>query len=303
MTDYPNILEAAEGLLGDVVGIVGEMEPYVVIGGWSPFLLNSKPIQHPGTKDVDLLFEEAATPLTLGKVVDALCANGYRRSAKHEFQLLKVLPVAGVEFVFNVDLLHPSEPDAKVAEFVDHLSLPVPLSQYRDDEYFTKSIGTPGTCFIFDGHYQSVSHDFRLPDGSRQALRIPLMTECGTVLTKCASAGNPKRVRDAFDIFLAIEQARSRDRLLAELREVRDSHPEAFNALFTLKWFLETRGSQFIENICTVLDSVGIAKPVRREGEHRAQVQRSKTTIESLLLDIPLPPLASQIYASRGGKC
>ena len=53
----------------------------------------------------DSLFAQGATPDALDGVVRALLANRYVQSAKHQFQLLKVLIVGDQPFVFNVDLL------------------------------------------------------------------------------------------------------------------------------------------------------------------------------------------------------
>src|SRR6266566_9971104 len=108
MRSYPSLLSATKGLLGEVVQTVGpaNVGDFAVIGGWSPFFLNGSPIPHPGSRDVDLLFREGRTEHSLSTVVETLLEAGYLHSAKHEFQLLRLLDVAGTTFVFNVDLLH-----------------------------------------------------------------------------------------------------------------------------------------------------------------------------------------------------
>ncbi|MDQ2974783.1 MAG: hypothetical protein M3R69_05130 [Acidobacteriota bacterium] len=59
-------MDASYALLGEVEEIVsGLNHEHVIVGGWSPYLLNAKPIPHPGTKNIDVLFAEAATPGTL----------------------------------------------------------------------------------------------------------------------------------------------------------------------------------------------------------------------------------------------
>lgn len=60
MTEYTDIQTGAFGLLYDTTKLLNELGvKYIIIGGWTPFLLNSKPILHPGTKDVDVLFDGA----------------------------------------------------------------------------------------------------------------------------------------------------------------------------------------------------------------------------------------------------
>jgi|SRR5581483_5010600 len=104
---YPDLLTAARGILCDAVRIATDAgKPFVVIGGWSPFILNSGTIPHPGTHDVDLLFERAASVNELGAVVNAFLSHGYISSAKHAFQLLRLARVRDRDFVFNVDFLH-----------------------------------------------------------------------------------------------------------------------------------------------------------------------------------------------------
>jgi hypothetical protein len=59
MANYPNLVAGAKGLLGDCINILSEINPaYVIVGGWSPLLLSSGVIRHPGTHDVDLLFSD-----------------------------------------------------------------------------------------------------------------------------------------------------------------------------------------------------------------------------------------------------
>jgi hypothetical protein len=54
--DYPDQQSAAMGPLGEVSTLlVNQIVDFVIIGGWLPFLFNSRPIPHPGTFDVDIL--------------------------------------------------------------------------------------------------------------------------------------------------------------------------------------------------------------------------------------------------------
>src|SRR4051794_10986144 len=108
---YPSILAGAQGLLCDAVDLVKSTRlEFAVVGGWSPFFLNGdRQISHPGSRDVDLLFRGGAERGALAPVFDALENAGYFHSAKHEFQMLRVLEINGEKFVFNVDLLHAEQ--------------------------------------------------------------------------------------------------------------------------------------------------------------------------------------------------
>ena len=214
---YSDLASAARGVLAEVVHVVSNVgRPYVVVGGWSPLLLNAQPIAHPGTHDVDLLFRHGATTGELADVVHALLAHGYLSSAKHSFQLLRVVEIHDREFVFNVDLIHPDPVlGTRASMFVDHLVLDDLPMLYR-----YQSIVVPMSALLFEeAGAVSFAMQSTTPSGSEVSVQIPLMTELGTLLTKSRSMSNPKRTRDAFDIFLAILQARDRAFLADQIRQ------------------------------------------------------------------------------------
>lgn len=73
---FASLEQARVALLCDAVRLASSSgESFAVIGGWSPFLLNSTPIKHPGTADVDLLFAEGVTAGQL-KVQSINCKAG-----------------------------------------------------------------------------------------------------------------------------------------------------------------------------------------------------------------------------------
>jgi hypothetical protein len=208
---YPDLLTAAKGLLCDAVAVAQESgKEFVVIGGWSPYLLNSGVIPHPGTRDVDLLFERGSTVGELEEVVRAFLQHGYLTSAKHPFQLLRAVSVHDRDFVFNVDFLHSAEKFRSSELFVDHLLLEDSPLLYR-----YQSIVVPMSSLLFEdcGRTTTTLEHYN-PDGEFISVKIPLMNELGALLTKSESMTNPKRTRDAFDVLLAIIQARNCDELL-----------------------------------------------------------------------------------------
>lgn len=233
--EYPTILDAARGLLGEAATVLASVdEPYVVIGGWSPVLLSSHRVPHPGTRDVDVLFSRGSTPEALGAIVDRFLDAGYLPSAKHDFQLLRVLRVGMRELVFNVDLLHPdeSEPGFHSEMFVKHLDLGVALAEHLPDHAFMRSIVTPHAAFVLDQErFVSVPVDCRLPSGEVGPIDVNIVDELGLVVTKSESVGGVKRQRDAFDIALAISECRDQESLVQDALALRDDEPEVYSVL------------------------------------------------------------------------
>ena len=213
---YPDLSTAARGILCDAAGIAIEAgKPFVVIGGWSPFILNTGVIVHPGTRDVDLLFEHAATVGELKDVVSAFLRHDYVSSAKHSFQLLRTVKVRDREFVFNVDFLHSADLGNASDQFVDQLVLDDGPLMYR-----YQSIVVPLSALLFeeDGQLRKIVEG-TLPGGDQVSVAVPLMTELGTLLTKSQSMFGVKRTRDAFDVMLAICQARDPGWLADAIRQ------------------------------------------------------------------------------------
>ena len=124
MHSYKNILDGAKGLLVETILAI---EPtgleYVVVGGWSPFLRNKTSYSHPGTKDVDILFNDGDVVGKIDKAVESLLSKGFVISAKHDFQLFKKLHVQGKDVIYHVDLLHPQESSNSPELMVDHFDL------------------------------------------------------------------------------------------------------------------------------------------------------------------------------------
>jgi len=246
MRSYDSLLDASYALLGEVVEIVQPLDhQFVVVGGWSPYLLNSVPIRHPGTRDVDILFAEGASPGALRSVVQALLRRGFLPSAKHHFQLLRILRVRETDLIFNVDLLHPLEssrgdPSFKPEMFVDHIELAVPLSKYLAENYKQKSIATPHAGFILeDGRFVRLSLDFDLPDGRSSRIEVPLMDEVGLIVTKSQSISSPKRTRDAFDIYLAIAQSGDYGELVRAFHKLKKERNRTFISLYGIRAVIE----------------------------------------------------------------
>jgi hypothetical protein len=196
------VLDAAKALLVETVDILNrEGANYVVVGGWSPFLRNKTPHAHPGTKDVDILFSDASAEGGIEKIVEAFLSAGFMVSAKHDFQVIKEVNVAGRLLAFNVDLLHPSETVHNPELLVDHLNLHIKDSEIGDDK-FVRSIVLPSSQILFEKDMWSPIN-VKCPLTGKN-IDVPLITETGCVLSKCESVSAEKRKRDSFDIYLSI---------------------------------------------------------------------------------------------------
>jgi len=122
-----SIEDGALALLNDTAKSLAQHSclKYVVIGGWCPFLRNKSKISHPGTLDVDILFEEGFKSGNIEAIIKTFISEGFTPSAKHPFQLLKTQKIKDKSFMFNIDLLHPKmlEDRQNIGMFVDHLDL------------------------------------------------------------------------------------------------------------------------------------------------------------------------------------
>lgn len=201
MEDRPldTLDDGAKALLEQTVAVLQNFEDcqYIIIGGWCPVLRSNSDIAHPGTLDVDILFEDSDHCGQLSPVVKSLFSEGFMPSAKHSFQLLKPIEINTSRVVFHIDLLHPDMTKNKksVGMFVDHLDLDVPITQEEDRVKKMASIVLPNSRVLFDEQLFD-----RHPLGD---LDFNLLTFEGMFLTKMDSCSNPKRTRDSFDIFLA----------------------------------------------------------------------------------------------------
>jgi hypothetical protein len=235
-TAFESLEEARVALLCNAVRLASSSsESFAVIGGWSPFLLNSAPIPHPGTADVDLLFAEGVTPGRLKRAYELFLAAGYHPSAKHPFQLVQIIKVGAEELAFNIDILHPNE-QGRRGMFADHIELPVPLTPFLKQQLRMKSIAVPASRFIFTyQRIRTVSVEQTASSGEKMATAVPVMDEAGLIVTKSYSFRNPKRSRDLFDIYLAVKQCGDRPEVTSFLRRLKKEVPDTFNTLHAIE--------------------------------------------------------------------
>jgi hypothetical protein len=202
---FKTISEAVNALLIETVTILSSIKTeYIIIGGWSPYLLGDKSLNHPGTKDIDILFSDGYQEGEIRSVIKLFLDKGFCVSAKHDFQLLKAVRVENYDLIFNVDLLHPSETINNPELLVDHFDLGIRNTDVPGNK-FVRSIVLPSSeLFFLDGFTSEYEFTGISLDGKPSTINFPLLNLSGLVLSKCESVSQKKRPRDAFDIFTAM---------------------------------------------------------------------------------------------------
>ena len=275
MDEYSNIQTGACGLLYETTSLLNKLDvKYIIVGGWSPYLLNSKPISHPGTKDVDVFFEGGYEKHSLKKIILEFLHNDFILSAKHDFQLFKIIKVDGNEFVYNVDLLHPFESIEKKEIYVEQIDLGIPADKYRSQTFRIKSILLPDSQSLFT---YNMFIDFQIEittvQSKIQKQTIPLMSELGTLITKSKSVLIEKRYRDALDIYLTIKQSQNFDLLIESIINLRKENLDTYNVLYDIRKaheenilfektsrFIEVEKNQFLETFQNFFYKTGLDK-------------------------------------------
>lgn len=256
-----SILSGAQDFLVESVLIARKhLRDVIVIGGWCPFLRNDESksgAAHPGTKDVDLLCSDA--DIESGKVRDLIGAYldaGFMLSAKHEFQLLKPIRIGNRKFVYNLDLLHPSQTQENSAKLIDLFDSGIP-ERAAGPSRAVMSIVLPSSKILFD----RMSWQEKVVSSSNsETVNVPLLSWSGLILSKCESVKQKKRPRDAFDIWLAIQNAEAE---VANTLQDWSEHPGISLQLRTLRDHLsdERAAQTFNENVAKYAGSPGIAVP------------------------------------------
>lgn len=256
------IQDGAFALLGETTEILNENGvEYIIVGGWSPLLLNQNPFPHPGTKDVDILFKSGTKKGELESLIRNFLKNGFIQSAKHHFQLLKAIEINGLKFMFNIDLLHPDNQETEPQMFVDHIDFPVKESLTMRVDYKGKTIILPKSDFFFNDFITKHKHEFELTDGRKKIIEFNLLNEAGLILSKTKSSFNEKRTRDAYDIFLAIKQNRNYNHTIEQLKNISKEHKEIFSAI--KKMYTPSKLQILDKNIYEWLSAVGVCESDR----------------------------------------
>jgi hypothetical protein len=242
-------MEASRCLLGETTQIINSIySNYIIIGGWTPYLKYNTNITHPGTKDVDVLFNGADKEDAISEVALILLRNGYLLSAKHCFQLIKTYNIQGKEMAFNVDLLHPIHGSIKDDEdlFIKQLELSIPVEKYQSDTFKVMSIVQPNTKYLFElTMFENYELRYHNSDGVESAVEFNLMNDIGCLLTKSQSCNSRKRTRDSFDIYLTIKQNENYEELISKVLKLKECSCSTYNSLYGIRSLYEDNSRMF----------------------------------------------------------
>lgn len=177
-------IEAAKYLLQESTAeLLRHGVNFAVVGGWSPFLFHSARYGHPGTFDVDILLHpDSLDDGTFDQASESLLKGGYLRAPKNMYQAHRVLQVAGEDLVYHIDFLNERDP-GNALELVGGTGR-------------MKSIYTEAMKAVF--RYEGYRSHKDCP-----GVRFPSPETF--VVTKAAAAVVKKRKRDAFDIFVTVQ--------------------------------------------------------------------------------------------------
>ncbi|WP_318640568.1 hypothetical protein [Flavobacterium ardleyense] len=272
--------DGATHLLGETCQLLNEQKiEYLIVGGWSPYLLNQAKYPHPGTKDVDVLFKSGTEKGQLKEVIQSFINEGFIQSAKHPFQLLKTYKLNGHNFMFNVDLLHPDNQAEKPEKYVDHIDFPVKESKYMRIDYSGKTIILPQSDLFFDEFSFLHTQNIQFLDGSKNDVSFNLLDEAGLILSKTKSVYNAKRTRDAYDIFLAFYQGRNPEKTIQQLKSVSEKYPDVKTSL--QKMYTEKNLELFNTNCYEWFSNLNVS-----EGEREIVVNEYEKFFKSIDLQI-----------------
>jgi hypothetical protein len=246
---YSSLSEAARALLVEACTVLNERKvEYVIAGGWVPVLRggSDRTLRHPGTRDVDVLFNDDRGAIR--NAVEHLLASGLKPSAKHEFQLLKALPVGGREFLFNIDLMHPAEAVARPELFQDIMDFDI-RSDYDPESPKMKSICFKSSAIIFEQNLWSRLKVAAVDLGGKEIeCDVPLMDEAASILSKAESVKLDKRLRDAFDIYFLLAGPAG-PTVAKRLKQLSTSFPQVSDQLSLLLKFLNDNSDKFDANV------------------------------------------------------
>jgi hypothetical protein len=190
-----DILEGSIQLLTESIDLLGEMVNQVVfVGGWGPYLRHTD--RHPGTKDVDILFPMNYSKDTIIGVLKNFLNNKFYISAKHDFQLCRAYQLGERTYIFNVDLLHPTEGKIEKVDFVEIMDLDVTVDGIRVKPIISINI-----------QFGDVIHSEKLIGQVEFAgKKINVLDGAGIVISKLDACHNKKRPRDIYDIYLSLTE-------------------------------------------------------------------------------------------------
>ncbi|KAF2514370.1 hypothetical protein EYY60_03700 [Flavobacterium zhairuonense] len=223
-----DILEGTTKLLTESINLIGDslLEKVIFVGGWGPYLRHQD--VHPGTKDVDILFPMNYSPKEIEKVIENFLQNSFYISAKHDFQLCRAYEIGERTYIFNVDLLHPTEGKVQKIDFIDIMNLDVTVDGVK--------VKTVLTINILHG---DLIHSEQLVDKINFSGKIiNVLDGAGIVISKLSACHNKKRPRDIFDIYLSLKEPNTIEKVkyLSTISYSINEELENYRALLKKNW-------------------------------------------------------------------
>ncbi len=190
-----DILEGSKELLNESINLIGDtLNEVVFVGGWGPYLRHAD--IHPGTKDVDILFPMNYSREKIQIVLENFLNNKFFISAKHDFQLCRAYQLGERTYIFNVDLLHPTEGKIEKVDFVEIMDLDVTVDGIRVKPIISINI-----------QFGEVIHSEKLIDQvDFNGRQINVLDGAGIIISKLSACHNKKRPRDIYDIYLSLSE-------------------------------------------------------------------------------------------------
>lgn len=239
------IIDGSEKLLSEVSKIIPGGVDFIIVGGWGPFLRNKD--KHPGTLDVDILFQRETPKSKLKEIANLFLEKEYFPSAKHSFQLLRKYEIQKNSYIFNVDFLHPSLEKSDVLEFNDIIDFDISIDGKRV-KTLTSIVMPHGDILFNNEMYQLINIE---------GIEIKILSSAGTFFSKLKSCTNPKRPRDIYDMLLSVQEDQF---LWKTIQKYSDMNGDIKNMVSSFKETIENRWSFFEECLkkfkITVTDEV-----------------------------------------------
>jgi hypothetical protein len=222
------ILDGTTKLLNESIDLIGNtlLEKVIFVGGWGPYLRHKK--IHPGTKDVDIMFPMDYSPKDIEDVLENFLQNSFYISAKHDFQLCRAYEIGKRTYIFNVDLLHPTEGKIQKVDFVNIMDLDVTFDGIK--------VKTIQSINILHGN---LIHSQQLVEKIKfNGKDINVLDGAGIVISKLSACHNNKRPRDIFDIYLSLKEPNTLDKVkfLSTINSAVKEELEKYRDLLRKNW-------------------------------------------------------------------
>ena len=222
-----DILEGSKQLLTESINLIEDLLNEVVfVGGWGPYLRHVD--KHPGTKDVDILFPMNYKRERIVSILENFLNNKFYISAKHDFQLCRAYQLGERTYIYNVDLLHPTEGKIEKVDFIEIMDLDVTIDGIRVKPIISINI-----------QFGDVIHSEKLIDQVEfGGKKINVLDGAGIVISKLSSCHNKKRPRDIYDIYLSLLEPNTADKMnhLVKINPTIDQQLAKYAELLKKSW-------------------------------------------------------------------